>query len=384
VTAEERTRGQPLLVFAVILGAWLVGRVLLWVPPFAMPLPVSAIAQSAGGAADALADRGSKASHGLSSLREAGADASFGFPSQFAGALAPPRLTPSSLVQTDVRSMAAMPRRAAGHQMLLAAAFAHGPALGNLAGSRTHVQQPAFAFASPAAADRPLLGSPREPLGGVAGRLSGDAWLYWRDGSAVAVAPGVSSYGRSQAGAVMRYRLLPQHSLQSAAYVRVTRTLEGSRQEELAAGVSLRPLAQVPVTIAAEARVTDSAAGREVRPAAFAVTQLPPAALPLGMRGEAYLQAGYVGGRFKTAFVDGQARVDRRLARLGLDEEIRVGVGTWGGAQRGAARIDVGPTVSIGFKFGYASARIAADYRLRVAGDAAPASGPAVTFSAGF
>src|SRR5690606_35509676 len=124
-----------------------------------------------------------------------------------------------------------------------------------------------------------------------------------------------STYGRSQAGAVMRYRLLPGHSLVPAAYARVTRTLEGPRQDEAAAGLSLRPLPGLPVEVAAEARVTETADGRELRPAAYAVTQLPPVALPQGLRGEAYLQAGYVGGHFETAFVDGQARIDRRITR---------------------------------------------------------------------
>ena len=56
----------------------------------------------------------------------------------------------------------------------------------------------------------------------------------------------------------------------------------------------------------------------------------------------------------------------------------------WGGAQKQAARLDIGPTASVAFRLGEARARIAVDYRLRVAGHAAPASGPAVTFSAGF
>lgn len=274
-------------------------------------------------------------------------------------------------------------RRAAGHQMLLAAAFANVPALAEFAGSGDG-RQLAFANPNPAVADRPLLGTAGKPREASARRLSGDAWLYWREGLTGAAAPGLSTYGRSQAGAVMRYRLLPRSSLLPAAYVRVTRTLEGARQEEVAGGMSLRPLPRIPVSVAVEARVTDSAARREVRPAAFAVTQLPPLALPLEMRGEAYLQAGYVGGRFDTAFVDGQARFDRRLVRIGEEEEIRAGLAAWGGAQDGAARLDIGPTASLAFKVGDARARLTADYRLRVAGDASPASGPAVTFSAGF
>ena len=34
MSGREATRGQPLKVFAVILGVWLIGRVLLWESPF--------------------------------------------------------------------------------------------------------------------------------------------------------------------------------------------------------------------------------------------------------------------------------------------------------------------------------------------------------------
>jgi hypothetical protein len=101
------------------------------------------------------------------------------------------------------------------------------------------------------------------------------------------------------------------------------------------------------------------------------------------MRGEGYAQAGYVGGRFATAFVDGQARIDRLVARLGKSE-VRAGAGVWGGAQKHAARLDVGPSATASFRLGETQSRVALDYRVRIAGDAAPKSGPALTISAGF
>ena len=119
----------------------------------------------------------------------------------------------------------------------------------------------------------------------------------------------------------------------------------------------------------------------------MAVTEFPPVSLPLGTRGEAYVQGGYVGGRSATAFVDGQARVERPVVRSG-EAEVTAGVGAWGGAQKGAARLDIGPTAAVSFRLGPRSfgarGRVAADYRIRVAGDAEPASGPALTLSAGF
>jgi hypothetical protein len=121
-----------------------------------------------------------------------------------------------------------------------------------------------------------------------------------------------------------------------------------------------------------------------VRPAAFAYTELPPLELPHGARAEFYGQAGYVGGDFASAFADGQLRVDGRLLRLGRGE-LRAGGGAWGGAQKGASRLDIGPTATLGVPMGgTAAARVGVDWRFRVAGNAAPASGPALTLSAGF
>jgi hypothetical protein len=129
--------------------------------------------------------------------------------------------------------------------------------------------------------------------------------------------------------------------------------------------------------------VTETAGGSELRPALMAATELAPLGLPGGLRADAYLQAGYVAGRFATAFVDGQGRVERPVARIG-DAELAVGAGIWGGAQKGAARLDIGPTAALAFRLGEARGRVAADYRFRLAGGAEPSSGPAVTLSAGF
>jgi hypothetical protein len=215
-------------------------------------------------------------------------------------------------------------------------------------------------------------------------RWTGDSWLLLRNGSGDPITAGEPSYGRSQAGAVLRYRLAPSSSHRPLAYVRTTRALSGPREAEVAAGVAARPLAGVPVRVAGEVRVSEGAAGREVRPAGFAVTELPPAKLPFGILAETYLQAGYVGGRYATAFIDGQARADRHVASLGTSGELRAGGGIWGGAQKDAGRLDAGPSAAIGFRLGEARARVALDYRVRVAGRAAPKSGPALTISAGF
>lgn len=226
-----------------------------------------------------------------------------------------------------------------------------------------------------------LAEQPEEPR---ASRWSGDAWLLVRGGSDVAVlAPAPPTYGATQAGAVLRYRLAPGSRHRPAAYLRASAALNGSGEREAAAGLSVRPLGAVPVVVAAEGRVTGVPGRTGVRPAVLAYTELPPIALREAARAEVYVQGGYVGGTGATPFVDGQLRVDRRLAQLGA-LELRAGGGVWGGAQRGAGRLDVGPSASLALAGEAGAARIGLDWRFRVAGAAEPVSGPALTVSAGF
>ncbi len=214
-------------------------------------------------------------------------------------------------------------------------------------------------------------------------RWSADGWLLLREGDLRSPVPGQPSYGRSQAGAVLRYRLAPSPRHAPEAYARASAALRSPRDAEIAAGLSARPLAGVPLRVAGELRLADRPGGVEIRPAAYAVTEIAPIDLPFATRAEFYAQGGYVGGDFATAFVDGQARVTRDVARVGR-ASFAAGAGAWGGAQKGAARLDVGPTASVTFAIGSVFARVTADYRVRVAGDAEPESGPALTLSAGF
>jgi hypothetical protein len=219
-----------------------------------------------------------------------------------------------------------------------------------------------------------------------ASRWSADGWLLLRRGGNVPKAGGFSpsTYGASQLGAVMRYRLAPENAHRPTLYMRGSAALNGSGEREVALGLSARPLAGFPVVVAAEGRVNRQPTGTHLRPAVLAYTEVAPIALPLRTRAEFYAQGGYVGGNFASAFIDGQLRVDRRLLRVGPGE-LRAGGGTWGGAQRGASRLDLGPSAMLGMPIGgSASARVAVDWRFRLAGNAEPGSGPALTLSAGF
>src|SRR5690606_7765747 len=176
-------------------------------------------------------------------------------------------------------------------------------------------------------------------------RWSADVWLLVREDSANSILANRPSYGRSQAGGVVRYRLSDSSSLRPQAYLRASLALAGAAEQELAAGVSARPIPKVPLRLAAEVRANETELATRLRPAAFAVTELAPIELPHGARAEVYLQGGYVGGNYATAFVDGQMRVERQVASFGK-AEFSAGGGLWGGAQREAARVDVGPTAA--------------------------------------
>lgn len=236
------------------------------------------------------------------------------------------------------------------------------------AGVESFVGPPAFAKPHPA----------------VERRWSADAWALVRSGGgAPGVGSSIATYGGSQIGAVLRYRLMPGDPRRPTAYVRASAALNGSGEREAAFGLSARPAKALPIVLAVEGRVGQFSGRTVVRPAAMAITELAPMTLPFGARAEVYLQGGYVAGTNATPFVDGQLRADRSAARFG-GAELRIGAGAWGGAQRGAGRLDVGPSVTLGIARGSAAARIGLDWRFRIEGDAEPASGPALTVSAGF
>jgi hypothetical protein len=213
-----------------------------------------------------------------------------------------------------------------------------------------------------------------------------DGWALWREGSGFARAPStsrLSGYGGSQAGAMVRYRFADQSGSDPFAYARVSRALVAGGETEAAAGIGARPITGLPLTVQGELRVTDAQTRVLVRPVVLAVTELPVMRITDRIEAEAYVQAGFIGGEYATGFADGQARIDRRMARIG-GAEFRLGAGAWGGAQEGVARLDVGPTASVKFDLGKVPVRLSVDYRTRVVGDAAPDTGVAVTIVGGF
>ena len=369
-------KGQPLVAMAGILVCWTAVRVLAWT----MDPPTSHLAMPAAVAA----------------AQVSGSKAQLGEPAKPAGLIraadAPvialpwhaPQLPLAAPIMDSIPAVEALPAAASPIAPSPIAAPAQPQPNPTLAGGH----QLLFLSALSMLPLPPELIPTRMPLAPVKAKgqpWSADAWLLLRrDGGPASLAANGGSYGASQIGAVLRYRLDTNSPRKPAAYLRVSAALNGSRDQEAALGFSVRPISGLPIVAMAEGRASRSAAGTQIRPAAMIVTELPAAKLPLGMRGEAYGQAGYVGGKSPSAFIDGQVRIDRKV--FSIDRaEMRAGAAIWGGAQRGVSRLDIGPSASLSLPIAdRAVARLSADWRFRIAGRAAPASGPALTLSAGF
>lgn len=385
-----RRRGQPLVALGLMLAGWIAARAALW----------------EGLAVPALPPAGSAIVSGLptasASKPAPGSAKVWPLPDEFL----PPRVRPAPdpadprmivppfapSIQPPIEPAAPLPlfapaggpapaseppRLSGGHQIAWIAGLAQLPV-------PLFIQQ-RLGPTDRSASLTPVPSPARPAAGSAAGRWSADGWLLLREGGLGGAVGGLppASYGASQAGAVVRYRLAPASPRRPALYLRATASVEAPRGEEAALGLAIRPVPRLPVVLAGELRATQQGGGTALRPAVSLVTELDRFQLPLGSQAEVYAQAGYVGGRGATAYVDAQARIERKVATVG-PVELRAGAGAWAGAQQGASRLDVGPTAGVDFPLAGGQGRIAADWRLRVAGNARPRSGPALTLSAGF
>ncbi|NBC36765.1 hypothetical protein GTZ99_09375 [Novosphingobium sp. FSY-8] len=410
-----RKRGEPLLVFLMILLVWAFGRSALWEPVAwgqhavgGLSLPSQTVAYGVPMGVQrlrllppvrhavptllrrpAVPGPGWMAGGGLPHMALAGHP-----PAQAPPAMPPPMMVmpsgpPAPLPTVEVARLA-LPRpeppAIASARLPMAAPFSRPTTLveAGFVASGADARVEAVP-SSPAPLPEPSV-SGRRASGGR--HWSGDGWAMLRPGGQGAGSAAGSltpTYGASQIGAVLRYRLQPDDPNRLAVYARGYGALNGGGEKEVAAGISVRLHRKIPVAIMAEVRAGQPRAGvsARVRPAMMAVTELPPQALPGGFRAETYVQAGYVGGANETAFVDGQVRVDAPVDVQGR-AMVRIGAGAWGGAQDGAARLDIGPTLRVAYAHGGVAGHVSVDWRVRVAGNAAPVDGPAITIAAGF
>ncbi|URW75625.1 hypothetical protein M9980_14065 [Sphingomonas donggukensis] len=231
---------------------------------------------------------------------------------------------------------------------------------------------------TPPAPDRgipPVPFAPPPPARAAGSRLSGSAWVIARGGSGLGAGSGGSQLGGSQAGIRADYAL--GHGL--ALTGRLATPFSGIGREA-AVGVAWRP-AGLPVRVVVEQRIAlDAGRGGPAVGISGGVSEVK---LPSGFRLEGYGQAGVVFRTRSDPYADGAVRGTHPLVTIaGVD--IDAGGGAWGGAQRGAARLDVGPTLGARLPVAGRTLRLALDWRERVAGDARPGSGPALSIGTDF
>lgn len=211
-------------------------------------------------------------------------------------------------------------------------------------------------------------------------RLRGSGWVFWRPGGMQQSA--LSSVGRlggSQAGLRLDYELTPGARHRVAAYARATSALERPAAPEAALGIAVQPLRTVPVTLALERRIALGKGARNAM-AVMAVGGFGPTPVVKGIEAEAYAQAGMVGFRRRDGFVDGKLSLLSPVA----NSPLRIGGAVSGGAQPGVRRLDIGPEVQLRLPLPSVAARLSVEWRERIAGRAAPASGLAVTLATDF
>lgn len=346
--------GRPLRFLGLVAGGWVAIRVaIVWQATGSLPeavrevvpLPIAAIA-----AAPAVAGA-------VPSSTPSGPITEIGYRAR---ATTLSRATPTS-PSPDIRSVAPPAQVPSPHSARMQLALlAMAPSL----------EVPA----STSVARPPLVVAPT-PASLAPSRLSVSSWMIARSGTGLGATALAPQLGGTQGGVRIDYALRGR----VAATARVAAPAAGAGRE-LSVGVAWRPAA-VPVRLVAEQRLAlDGGRGGPALGISGGISELP---LPAGFRLEGYGQAGAILRDGIERYVDGSARAARPIAQFG-GVAIDAGGGIWGGAQRGVARLDVGPSVGARLPLAGRTMRLAVDWRQRVGGGARPGSGPALTIGSDF
>ncbi len=209
-------------------------------------------------------------------------------------------------------------------------------------------------------------------------RWSGEAYALLRDGGTAG--PAASPVlGGGQSGAGLAWTIDPLARRPLAIVARTNAASDDPESAQAAIGVRWRPLPGI--SISAERLIAIGAVARNewtLRLAAGAEGKQGP------INWNGYGEAGVLGNG--DVFAGGQARAVLPLARIG---RLRIGAGPggWASIQTGGittSRVDIGPSLVASTPIGSFAVDVAADWRFRVAGNAEPGSGPALTVSTRF
>lgn len=209
------------------------------------------------------------------------------------------------------------------------------------------------------------------PPNGGTSRFSGSAWSLARSAGG---GPGLANGGQlggSQVGARVFYAPGPKTM---ALTGRVSAPLGTRLGREASVGVALRGKT---VGVIVEHRFALDRGGRDA-PSVTVYGGVSEISLGGGIRLDGYAQAGVVGVTRPAGFIDGAIRLERTVAE-DRNSRLSAGIALTGGAQPGVSRLDIGPQLVARVPVGSTAVRVSAEWRQRIAGHAAPGSGPAVT-----
>jgi hypothetical protein len=215
------------------------------------------------------------------------------------------------------------------------------------------------------------------------GKLSVSYWMLWRNRTNRAEFVDGGQIGASQGGMRLRAPIASvQNALQLSLSARLSQSLQQGEAPEGSIGASLSIGKKIPVELIAERRLKLGHSGDSAW-SFTAATGLSEFKLTRKTELDGYVQLGIVGARSRRPFIGGNAIVSSPLFDSNRNK-VRIGAGIWGDAQRGASRLDIGPDLTLRSSMAGSAIRISGQWRIRVAGEARPSSGPALIVGGDF
>lgn len=222
-------------------------------------------------------------------------------------------------------------------------------------------------------------------------RWNFEAYSLLRDGGG-SIAPNAQPLlGGGQSGARVSYTPDPFGSRPIELFTRFNIAQDwqdfDSESAQAAFGAAWQPFGRRAPSISAERMVAIGRSGRDAWAARVAggAAHAADARLPLDL--SAYAEAGIAGLRRGDFFAGGQAYA--MLPLFSADHSwAAIGSGMWGSAQDSDTftlwRVEVGPSAQLSRRIGAGTIEMRAEYRVHIAGNAEPGSGPSLTLATRF
>ena len=210
-------------------------------------------------------------------------------------------------------------------------------------------------------------------------RLSGDIWLFSRSSGGASSTP---ILGGGQAGGRLKYSIpSPASPLRLSASARLARPLRGQGLE-VSPVLSIAAGQDIPIEMIIERRIRPEKGAKDQWGLLIA-SGISPKQIRPGISVEGFAQAGVVGTRKPIPFAQIGLGLHQSIYD-GTGLQAKVGAGFWADGQGKVGRIDIGPELAAVAKIGKQSLRLSAQWRIKVAGNAKPGSGPALSVATSF